>query len=185
MSALGNVTVRNNVFLYVQRTLSAGSGIPVQITNPNPTMTALTDNVRVIGNTAYSNGTDGFSFVTMQSAVINPYVCNNIAYAPSSTKAGDNNGTAPTFFATSSTLPGTLVQAGNSTNANVKSLDPLFVSTATKAGFKLQAGSPYKNFGADYKARVDALGYLKGAAPIDSGALNSVDKQVPVLSLIP
>lgn len=179
-----DVTVRNNVFRYVQRALSAGSGIAVQIANPNATMTALTDNVRVIGNTAYSSGTDGFSFATIQSAVVNPYVCNNIAYAPLSTKTGENNGTAPTFFGPSSTLPGTLIQGNNSTNANVKSLDPLFVNTATKAGFKLQAGSPYKNFGADYKARADAMGYLKGAAPIDAGALNSVDKQEDAWGLV-
>ena len=173
-----DVTVRNNVYRYVQRTISAGSDVTVKIANPNGTMTTLTDNVRVIGNTAYSSGTDGFSFVTIQSSVVNPYVCNNIAYAPASTKTGENNGTAPTFFAPTSTLPGTLVQGSNSTNANVKSLDPLFLGTTTKADFKLQTGSPYKNFGADYKTSADAMGYLKGATPIDAGALNSVDEQV-------
>jgi len=178
-----DVTIRNNVFSYVQRV--SGSSKAIQISNPNNTMSTLTDNVRVLGNTAYSSGTNGFSMVTIQNAVVNPYVCNNIAYAPSATANGSNTPSAPNLIDAASSFPATLVQSSNSTDANVKSLDPLFVGTTTFADFKLQTGSPYKNFGADYKTKADALAYLKGAAPIDAGALNSVDKQVDAWSLIP
>lgn len=187
-----DVTVRNNVFNYAQR-LIAGSFKAVQISNANGTMSTVTDNVRVLHNTAYSGATNGFSFITIQASVVNPYVCNNLGYAPATVLNGSNNPVNPTTNPTNgpnmidygSSLPATLVQGGNSTNANVKSLDPLLVGTTTLADFKLQTGSPYKNAGVDaFKTRTDALGFLKGELPVDTGALNSVDKQISAWSLV-
>jgi hypothetical protein len=170
-----NVNVRGNVFHFPSTVPQAVHGISL---GGATTGAAAATNCRLLNNTLYHEGT--FGFTAFRQAATTPgtnQFYGNLAYAPNSTREGDNSGAAPTFMndlASSAVLLG-----GNSSNAQVKSTDPLFVGpTTSHAGFAIQSGSPYKNFAADYKVRVDAAGKLKIGATFDAGAFNAPDKQV-------
>jgi len=175
------VTYRNNAHYYGTETTSAFYG--VQISAPT-TGAAGADDCEFINNSFHSISTAGFSAFTKQAtAPATNRIYNTVAYAPNATKNGSGSGSGPSLILDPG---GNIIAANNSSDAQIKSTNPLFSgATTTMTGFKLQSGSPYKNFGGDYKVRVDGLEYIKGAAPQDAGALNSADKQVDAWTLVP
>jgi hypothetical protein len=176
-------SVRNNVIVFdsVNATIQHG----FEFKNPNGTQTMIAGAHRLHNNTIYKPIATGFDFVTIQSAVDGVDVKGNLAYAPLATKTGENNGTGPTFFAPGSTGLN-VTSSNNSSDAQIKSTDPLWVGPATtQAGYKLQSGSYAKDAGVNVKVRMDALKFLRVGSTFDMGALNAPDKQVDAWTLIP
>lgn len=175
--------LRGNIF--TRQAAAPTANYMVEVSNKNAQMTQQTNNVRIIGNSFYSASAAGCSAVIAQSAVTNVSMTGNVAYAPSSTKTGANNGTAPSLVVDQSVG---VTLAYNSSNAQMKSTDPLWVNTAGgRDGFKLQAGSPYVGFvNAAYDIRrVDGGGYLLGTVPTDAGAMNTGSKNTDAWTLVP
>lgn len=170
------VTYRNNAHHFSTQTTQAFYGVQISGASTN---TAQASDCEFINNSFSSVSVGGFSAFSNSSTAPNR-VYNNLAYAPSATKDGTNSGSGPTFIINQNAA----VVANNSSNAQIKSTNPLFSGvTTTLAGFVLQAASPYKGFGADYKVRIDARGKLR-ATPT-AGASNSDDEQVDGWTLIP
>lgn len=177
---------RNNVIRGAASPATATKAI--YFVNSNANMApVVTEDIKLIGNTVYSATVNGFTAVEVQSAVSNIEVRGMLGYAPFATKTGDNNGTAPSMFTGAGLGNSGNVYNYNSSNAQMKSTDPLFNGAlTTKAGFKLQAGSPYVDFvAADAWHFMDSAGFLTGAVPHDAGALNNVNKQVDAWTLVP
>lgn len=165
-------TIRNNIF-----DLSGGGATAINIDrdsggsalNPNPRYN------NVYNNTVYSNASvvNIWGVRLIDSEVENTDVRNNILYAPNVT------GQARTVSDLGTNTIGASGTYGNSSQAQAEGVDPLFVNVAagTRAGFALQAGSPYINNGnADTPVYVDAfmqkIGFGDSQRVIDSGAVN-------------
>ena len=91
------------------------------------------DNVRVYNNTLYSGSTGGFIGVDIGSTATNVSVINNLGSASSATGPIMINGTGASG----------LIQSNNSTNTEIRSMLPGWVSAtpSTPADFNLTAGS--------------------------------------------
>jgi hypothetical protein len=177
-----NVSFRNNVINLKNVALSNSV---FRILDKNATMSVLTDSVKIYNNTVYTLATEGLSLVFAADQITNMDLRGNLSYSPNKTKSSNNSGTTPTLLTVSYNGGVTPTIANNSTNAQMKSTDPLFVGPATtQAGYKLQSGSYAKDAGVNVNVRMDGLGFNRAAPTFDMGALNAPDKQVPARSLI-
>lgn len=183
-SSCRRATLRGNV-VYHSNNISASS--PIQFGNPNAAMTFTHGDHLAVGNTIYSDTTKGFTAFEVQGGITDSRFRGNLVYVPNSTKDVDVAGTGPTFVYGAGVNNSGNTYDYNSSPAQIKSTDPLFVGPLTsKPGFKLQAGSPYVGFvTADLWHFMDGAGFLLGDVPHDAGALNNVNKQVDAWTLVP
>jgi hypothetical protein len=129
-------TVRNNLF-----DTTGGRAHTAILVHDG--LTVGSNQVRIYHNTMYSNDVDNdFSAVGVRSGALNVTVRNNVAFAPVDTQHK---------MIESVTAPAAVVlQSGNTTDANVKNVDPLLTTTppVTPADWKPLGGS-YANAGGD------------------------------------
>jgi hypothetical protein len=127
-SSAVNVDIRNNLVNFTNSTYNT-SGINVGRRGIEPSPT----NVRIYNNTLYRSDSNGDAPACIKfGTTISATVMNNLCYMPLTSGPVMISGT-----------PSVLVQSNNSTNAQVKSTFPGWVSTApsTPTDFKLVGGS--------------------------------------------
>lgn len=131
--------------------------------------------VRILNNTFYFPiSTKISSFASVSANVTNTEIRNNIMYQPNraSTNVITNLGT------------GTIIS--NNTANNQISVNPLFVGTGGLVQqYRLQAASPYINFGNTPIFNIDALGYVENIGASEAGALTNVNVTELLSSRIP
>jgi hypothetical protein len=189
------LSIRNNTCEYpaFAGEVSTSNAVFITLRAPSVSQTFVNSGIRIYNNSFYRAGIGGFSFIKCdldqgdgRIGAVAPIVKGNLVYSPLSTRDGNGNGPGPNFEQPLFTLPVGSVVGQNSSDSDIKNTNPLFVGpTTTQAGFALQATSPYKNAGADYKVHVDAVRKLRVGPNFDAGAMNAPDKQVSALTLIP
>ena len=164
-AAEANMNIRNNVF-------KAHSGSPIDIraqtaplTTPGPSSTY------VYNNTAYSDTTAGFTFVSSWSLppAVDPagtVLKNNLVYAPSATTDGPNSHAYPTlaFYSSGVTL------SGNSSDAQIKSTAPGFTVPPTTLSTWKPSASSYGDNNGVYTPVFDSLDFTSRPLACDIGA---------------
>lgn len=176
------ISVRNNAYR-IPATVTSSAVTGVSIVKTNTAGLPAPDANRIYNNTFVYEPALGYAAVRTQAATTNTKLGGNVAYAPASIRSSTSGTDGPKFVVDLGT--GT-VASNNSTDSQVKNIDPLFNGALTSmAGFKLQTGSPYKNAGGNFKNWIDGLGFLRQVGgQFDAGGMNSVDKQTDAWTLI-
>lgn len=140
-----NITVRHNACNHSSQLATAGNNshrLALLYGQASGVVTPGCNNVLVKNNSCYSSTLTRMSLVSDAAAATYPIgtvLKGNVLYAPSATVNASGSGSATVYSTPNTTNPATLI--GNTLDAQVKTLDPLFASPTTYSGFTLGAGS--------------------------------------------
>lgn len=126
-AVISDMTIRNNVF-----DMTESAGYCIEIVGHEQANITTT---RIYNNSVYCDTTTQFSFVYIHGSTTtytasDMYVANNVAYAPTATLTGANNGTQGTFVFIGANV-GTYTLTNNSTDSQIKNTTPGFTLPPT------------------------------------------------------